>query len=176
MRGKLYRVHLTKDEKKRLEENVSKGVHPERQVRRAHILLRLNEEEGKPVTEQSEIAVRYGCTTRVVYTVSRQYVKEGIERVLNRKKRERPLVPAKVTGEVEAKIRAVSCSEPPPGYSRWTLRLLEERSKVMIGIELSDTTRGGVLKKNAPETASKGVLVHTAEGKRGVCGQHGGCA
>ncbi|MDR2071540.1 MAG: hypothetical protein LBP81_09030 [Treponema sp.] len=72
MRGKVYRVHLTKDEKKRLEENVSQGVHPARQVRRAHILLLLNEEEGKPVTEQSEIAARYGCTTRVVYTVSRQ--------------------------------------------------------------------------------------------------------
>jgi hypothetical protein len=74
-------------------------------------------------------------------------VKEGIERVLNRKKRESPPVPAKVTGEAEAKIIALSCREPPSGYSRWTLRLLEERSKVMIGIELSDTTIGGVLKK-----------------------------
>jgi hypothetical protein len=65
MRGKVYRVQLTKDEKKRLEEIVSKGVHPARQARRAHILLLLNEEGGKPVTEQSEIAARYGCTTRV---------------------------------------------------------------------------------------------------------------
>jgi transposase len=156
MREKVYRVQLTKDEKKRLEEIVSRGLHPARQVRRAHILLLLNEEEGKPVTEQSEIAARCGCTTRVVYTVSRQYVKEGLERVLNRKKRETPPVQAKVTGEVEAKIIAVSCSEPPAGYSRWTLRLLEERSKVMIGIKLSDTTIGGVLKRNTPETASKG--------------------
>jgi hypothetical protein len=58
MRGKVYRVHLTEDEKKRLEEIVSKGVHPARQVRRAHILLLLNEEEGKPVTEQSETGDR----------------------------------------------------------------------------------------------------------------------
>jgi transposase len=130
-----------------LEEIVSKGVHPARQVRRAHILLLLNEEKGKPVTEQSEIAARYGCTTRVVYTVSRQYVKEGIDRVLNRKKRETPPVQAKVTGDVEAKIIAASCSEPPAGYSRWTPRLLEERSKIVIGIELSDTTIRSVLKK-----------------------------
>jgi hypothetical protein len=68
-----------------------------------------------------------------VYTVSRQYVKEGLERVLNRKKRESPPVPAKVTGDIEAKIIAASCSEPPDGYSRWTLRLLEERSKAVIG-------------------------------------------
>jgi hypothetical protein len=37
-----------------------------------------------------------------VYTVSRQYAQEGLERVLNRKKRETPPVPAKVTGDIEA--------------------------------------------------------------------------
>jgi transposase len=148
MRGKVYRVHLTKDEKKRLEEVVSTGVHPARQVRCAHILLSLHEEEGKPEREQREIAARYGCTARVVYTVSRQYVEEGIERVLKRKKRERPPVPGKATGEIEAKITAVSCSGPPEGYSRWTLRLLEERSKAVIGIELSDSAIRGVLKKH----------------------------
>jgi hypothetical protein len=46
MRGKAYRVHLTKDEKRRLEEVVSKEVHPVRQVRHAQILLSLDEEEG----------------------------------------------------------------------------------------------------------------------------------
>jgi hypothetical protein len=114
----------------------------------------LNEEEGKPVTEQSETRGRYGCTTRVVYTVSRQYVKEGLERVLNRKKRESPPVPAKATGDIEAKIIAASCSEPPAGYSRRTLRLPEERSKAVTGIELSDSTIRPVLKKNTPETAA----------------------
>jgi hypothetical protein len=47
----------------------------------------------------------------LVYAVSRQYVKEGLERVLNRKKRETPPVQAKVTGEVEAKIIAASCGD-----------------------------------------------------------------
>jgi hypothetical protein len=81
------------------------------------------------------------------YTVGRQYVKEGLERVLNRKNRESPPVQAKATGDIEAKIIAASCSEPPAGYSRRTLGLPEERSKVMIGIELSDTAIRGVLKK-----------------------------
>jgi transposase len=51
------------------------------------------------------------------------------DRNRNRKKRETPPVPAKVTGEVEAKIIAMACSQPPAGYSRWTLRLYEEHSK-----------------------------------------------
>jgi transposase len=155
MRGKTYRVHLTKEENKRLKDIVSKGVHPARQITRARILLLLNEgteEERNPVAvpEQSEIARQCRCHINVVYKVSKQYVEEGIERVLNRKKRETPPVPAKVTGEVEAKIIAASCGEPPPGYSRWTLRLLEERSKALVGIELSDTTIRSVLKKNTP--------------------------
>ena len=38
-----------------------------------------------------------------------------------------PVAP-KVTGEVEMKIIALSCSAPPDGRSRWTLDLLADRS------------------------------------------------
>ncbi|MDR3356727.1 MAG: hypothetical protein LBO04_06015 [Spirochaetaceae bacterium] len=98
--------------------------------------------EGKPVKipKQTEAAKQCGCHTILLYRVSKQYAREGVERVLNRKKRETPPVPAKVTGDIETKIIAASCGEPPAGYSRWTLRLPEERSKVVLGIELSDTT------------------------------------
>jgi transposase len=82
-----------------------------------------------------------------VYTVAKQYAQEGLERVINRKKRETPPVPAKVTGELRAKIIALSSSEPPPGHSRWTLRLMEERSKAELGIELSDSAIRTALKK-----------------------------
>jgi transposase len=141
------------------------------------LLNEKTDHEGNPVKvpAQSEIAERCECQTGLVYTAGKQYVEEGIDRVLNRKKRETPPVPAKVTGEVEAKIIALSCSEPPPGYSRWTLRLLEEKSKTFVGIELSDTTIRPVLKKNTPKAASKGVLVYTAKAKCGLCSQHGGC-
>jgi transposase len=167
MRKKAYRVQLTAEEEKQLEGIISTGVHPARQITRARILLLLNEKtdrEGKPVKvpEQTEVAKRCGCHTILVYRVSKQYVQEGLERVVNRKKRETPPVQAKVTGEIEAKIIAASCGEPPAGYGRWTLRLLEEKSKVVLGIELSDTTIRKVLKKNTAEAASEGLLVHSA--------------
>jgi hypothetical protein len=140
MRGKIYRVRLPEDERRRLEELVSKGVHPAWQITGARVLLLLNEEAGragKPVrvSEQTDRAERCGCTTGLVYTVSKQYVEEGLERVLNRKKRKTPPVPAKVTGEVEAKIIALSCGEPPAGYGRWTLRLLAGRSREGVGVK-----------------------------------------
>jgi len=49
---------------------------------------------------------------------------------------------------VEARIIALSCSEPPAGYRRWTLRLLEAKV-VELGIveAISDNTIGRLLKK-----------------------------
>jgi hypothetical protein len=85
MSEKVYRVHLTAEEEQRLKDTVNKGVHPARQVRRAQILLFLNEgsvQEEKPikVPAQSEIAERCGCHTSLVYTAGKQYVEEGIDR------------------------------------------------------------------------------------------------
>jgi transposase len=114
------------------------------------ILLFLDHKpEGKKesILTDTEIAKRCQCETKLVYTVSKQYAENGLDRVLTRKKRETPPVPAKVTGEVEAKIIAMACGQPPEGYSRWTLRLYEEHSKKVVGIQLSDTTIREVLKK-----------------------------
>jgi hypothetical protein len=67
MRGKTYRVHLTKNEEKRLKDIIRTGVHPARQITRARILLGLNEGEDRehplPVPEQRDIAHRSPCNT-----------------------------------------------------------------------------------------------------------------
>jgi hypothetical protein len=72
-----------------------------------------------------------------------------LEAVLSRKKREIPPVPSKITGETEAKIIALCCGKPPEGRTRWTLRLLEEKT-VELGIveAISDNTIGRLLKKH----------------------------
>jgi len=145
MKKKVYVVQLNDEERKRLKEMIRKGKHPARQLTRAHILLALDA-EGK--TTVREIAQRYQCKSGLVSTVARQYVQEGIQRAITRKQRETPPRPKIATGEVEAKIIALSCSEPPQGRSRWTLRLLEEKV-VELGIvpQISDTTIRSVLKK-----------------------------
>jgi transposase len=154
MKGKKYPVRLTEDEKNRLREILKKGNHPARQTVRANILLRLNGEQDKernarPVAGQAEIAKQCNCQAALVYKVSKQYAREGIDRVLNRKVRETPPVAKIITGEAEAKIIALCCGEPPPGYSRWTLRLLGTKA-VETGIveHISASAAGKVLKKN----------------------------
>ncbi|MDR0706440.1 MAG: helix-turn-helix domain-containing protein [Treponema sp.] len=71
-------------------------------------------------TGQEEIAVPCGCRVALEYRVSKQYEREGIDRVVNRKVRQTPPVPPIVAGEVETKIIALCCGEPFEGYSRWT--------------------------------------------------------
>ncbi|MDR2689308.1 MAG: helix-turn-helix domain-containing protein, partial [Azoarcus sp.] len=68
---------------------------------------------------------------------------------VTRKKRETPPVAPIATGDTEARIIALACGEPPKGFSRWTLRLLEEKI-VELGIvdHISDNTIGRLLKKH----------------------------
>lgn len=81
-------------------------------------------------------------------TVRSSYYEKGLEATINRKKRETPPVPAKVTGEVEAHVVALACSEPPEGYSKWTLRLLADKTVELGYIDsISHVTISTILKK-----------------------------
>jgi transposase len=148
MRTKKYVITLTGDERKALRQRVKSGTHTARSIIRANILLNLDEGLGEK-REQAEVAKICGVSVVTVYNVSKQYATEGLDAVLNRKKREKPPVPSKITGEVEARIIALCCGKPPIGRTRWTLRLLEEKT-VELGIveKISDNTIGRLLKKH----------------------------
>ena len=84
----------------------------------------------------------------MVYRVRKQLVEEGFEAVLSRKKRLLPPVSPIFDGEKEARLIALSCSEPPEGHARWSLRLLERKVVELNIVEAaSDSTIGRVLKK-----------------------------
>ena len=96
----------------------------------------------------SEIATAYHTTPTTVQTIRTSYCEKGLEATINRKKRETPPVPAKVTGEVEAHVIALACGQPPEGYSKWTLRLLAERTVELGYIDsISHVTVSTILKK-----------------------------
>ena len=61
---------------------------------------------------------------------------------------EDPPVPAKVTGDVEARVIALACTKPPAGFDRWSLRLLEKHVLLTDGLPpLDHSTIGRTLKK-----------------------------
>ena len=147
MKPKKYRVKLTEEERKALERIIKTGKHSAQKIIRANLLLHLDENH-EPIGCQNYVAEKCGVSTALIYSVSRQYVEQGLDSTLERKKRETPPIQPIAMGEVEARIIALSCSEPPAGYSRWTLRLLE-RKVVELGIvpTISDNTIGRLLKK-----------------------------
>jgi putative transposase len=57
-------------------------------------------------------------------TQSNRYTHQGLNAALEEKPR--PGAIPKVTGEIEAKIALLACSEPPKGATRWTLSLLKK--------------------------------------------------
>ena len=54
----------------------------------------------------------------------------------------------KADGDMEAKLVTLCCSEPPRGFSKWSLRLLADKMVELNYVEsISQVTVGSVLKK-----------------------------
>ena len=109
---------------------VSKGTESARKIMHANILLASDESSGKKLSEK-ETAERFHINYQTVHTVRKTYATAGLKAALERKKRETPPVPPKITGDVEARIIALSCSEPPEGRAKWTLRLLASKKSLL---------------------------------------------
>ena len=142
-----YVIELSDKDREQLLEIVTKGTSPARTILRANILLASDRGSDQYMTV-SKIAEAYHTTPTTVQTVRTSYCQKGLEATIHRKKRETPPVPPKVTGEVEAHVIALACGQPPEGYSRWTLRLLAEKTVELGYIDsISHVTVSNILKK-----------------------------
>lgn len=152
-RSKSRPVALSTADREMLVRLVRTGSHPAQQVRRARILLELDENDSGPdgpVPTQAVVAERAGVHVDTVVKTSRAYAERGgdVEDTISRKKRLTPPTEPKVTGEVEARVTALACSSPPVGHARWSLRLLEKHIALMDDIpDLDHSTIGRVLKR-----------------------------
>ena len=148
-RPKVHVVTLTAGDRATLSGVVSRGTHPVRRIARARVLLELDEAHG-PASDRRVVGERLGVSEGLVYLVAKRFTEVGgdVEAAIGRRKRATPPVPAKVTGDVEARVIALACSTPPAGYDRWSLRLLEKHVVLTDGLPALDhSTIGRVLKK-----------------------------
>jgi transposase len=148
-RSSLPSVVLSAGEREWLTRVVRTGAHPAQEVRRSRILLELDENGGGPAGRR-EVAERVGVDPQTITNVARAYAERGgdVAATIQRRKRLRPPVESRITGEVEARLIALACSAPPPGHARWSLRLLERQVQLVEDIPNMDhSTNGKVLKK-----------------------------
>lgn len=152
-RSKSHPVALSTADRRMLVRLLRTGSPPAQQVRRARILLELDENDpdrAGPVPTQEVVAARAGVSIDTVWKTSKAYAERGgdIEATISRKKRLTPPVEPKVTGEVEARLIALACSAPPQGHARWSLRLLEKHVALTDDIpDLDHSTIGKTLKR-----------------------------
>ena len=141
-------VRLSEGDRSSLLRLVSRGVAPAKMILRANILLAANETNQQERVSETEISERFHVSRQTVHNVRQQFSANGLDAAVGRKKRDKPPIPAKITGDVEARIIAMSCSEPPLGRSKWTLRLLADKViELQILDSISYVSVGQVLKK-----------------------------
>jgi len=131
---KKYIVTLTQEERGMLQEMLSRGKAAARKLTHARILLKADVAAGGPGWNDESIAEALEVGRATVERVRKEFVEEGLEAALDRRKPRRQYR-RKLDGDGEAHLVALACQKPPEGRSRWTLRLLADR---MVQLEYVD--------------------------------------
>ena len=144
-----YTIKLNKIEAEELNKVINKGSHTSQSYRAAYILLNCDKGEFSENTEikNVEICKILKVGERTIDRVKKKFIEEGFESVLER----RPSIQnytKKIDGDMEAKLVALCCSEPPAGFAKWSLRLLADKMVELNYIDyISHVSIGEVLKK-----------------------------
>ena len=135
-------VLLHEEERNKLLDIVNSGNPKE--ILYANILLM--SDKGVAPKRVSELL---NTTKQTVNNVKQRYFEGGVKKCMIRKNAGKAPYPAKITGDVEAKIVALACSQAPKGRSKWTLQLLADKSVELKYIEsITDVSVMTVLKKH----------------------------
>src|SRR5699024_9625105 len=152
---KRYKVTLKEEERQELEAITRKGSHKSQKVINALVLLNCDEGEWNDRRVRGEdIAEILHVSMRKIDRTKKRFVEEGLEAALGRRKSTRRYK-RKADGEFEARLVALSCSEPPEGHAQWSLRLLADRAVELDYIDdVSYETVRHVLKKRNQAVAT----------------------
>lgn len=149
MRQTKYAVALSEAERAQLRTLVGRGRAPARRLTRARILLKADQGEGGAAWTDAAIAGALDVHPTTVARVRRQFVEEGLDAALERKRPDR--VYARVLdGAAEAHLIAVACSAPPAGRERWTLRLLADE---LVHLAVVETVSYETVRRTLAQTS-----------------------
>ena len=148
MRQTKYAVSLTEAERARLRTLIGRGEAPARLLTHARILLKSNQGEGGPGWSDAAIGGGLEIHPDTVARVRRTDVGAGLDAALARKAPAR-VYARKLDGAAEARLIAVTCSAPPAGRERWTLRLLADE---LVRLEVVDAVSHETVRRTLQQT------------------------
>jgi len=147
---KQYVVRLSEEERAWLLSMIGRGTAPARAQTHARILLKANQGEAGPGWTDGAISTALEVDPTTVARIRKLYVTDGLEAALYRKAPDRAYR-RKLDGELEARLVAVACSEPPSGQKRWTLRLL---ASTLVELEVVETVSYETVRQTLKQTFS----------------------
>ena len=141
-------IELTQEQRALLEDVISTGKAAARKIQHAQILLKIDSGKDGPNWSDEKIQEAYGASSSTIWRIRQRFLKHGLEDAVNRRPQPERPEKRKVTGEQEAQLIVLACSEPPTGHSQWSIRLLRKRVvELHIVEEVGRETIRLVLKK-----------------------------
>jgi transposase len=147
--NKKYIVRLTDAEREHLEKLIRRGKAHARKLLYARILLK-GDVQGPDRWTDERIAEAFEVSTATVARERQRYCEDGLEVALMPKKPGKPRRRV-LDGRAEAHLIALSCSDPPEGRERWSLRLLADR---MVELGYADALSYETVRRTLKKTAS----------------------
>lgn len=148
--SKKYAVTLKPEERNELRTLTQTGTAAAKTLTHARILLKADTASDQPGWTDETISDALDVSVATVERIRRLYVQHGLSPALQRKTHSRHRGRS-LDGTQEAHLIALTCSEPPTGHARWTLRLLAER---MITLEYIDTVSYETVRRTLKKTNS----------------------
>ena len=152
-----HRVVLSAAERTRLRGLLRRSSTSALQQRRARILLATDVGGGRRAQTDAQVAVAIDVDPRTVARVRAAFAIHGLERALCGR---RPVFPPrrKLSDVQEAQVLVLAQSAPPPGHTRWSLRLL---AKHAVELEIVETICPETVRTTLKKTiSSPGVAAH----------------
>lgn len=146
--SKKYRIILTPEERKELEELVNRGKVSALKQRHGRILLQADDNQPGGATTNAAIAQAVGVDISTVERVRRMFVFHGLEASLSRKNPDRHYV-RKLDGKAEAQLIALACGRAPKGQQSWSLSLLADR---LVELEVVDSISRETVRQTLKKT------------------------
>lgn len=146
-----YIVTLTKEEREILSDIASQGEHKSQRVLNALLLLGCDTGDFQVNrSTNEEIAKVLNISMKKIDRVKKRFVEEGFDIALDKRKADR-VYTKKADGDFEAHLIALSCGNPPEGFSRWSLRLLADK---VVELEYIDSISHEAIRRILKKTNS----------------------
>ena len=145
-----YKVTLTKSEREELQGLIKKGKRQAGVIRNALILLNCDQGVFGDKQKNQEVAKVLQIGERTIERLKKLFVEEGFEvAVYGKGEVSQRYYHRVMDGEIEAKLVALCCSDPPEGYAKWSLRLLADK---MVELKYVDSVSYETIRRTLKKT------------------------